>query len=379
MAITKIPSKKYGYTYQVDYRYKNDVGVVQRIIKSGFKTEKDAKTFLKKKKEEIALQELRKCNKTFDEVFKEYMEVEGVIKYANSSKIYYLETHKRYVKGKFGSTPITAIKYINLQKEFNNYANKYNYPTVKNIKKIFSVTFSFAIRAGYVRDNPAKLLQLPKNPIGKKVKVEVISDEDLTALMNKLQKISKHSPKREAIEFNSKAYAMALYIGRYTGLRVSEVLALKKEDFDLINCTMNVRRRVEYAGLKRSEIYLTEKLKSHDSKAVVEINRKFCENLKLWFEYNPNDLVICDRNGNLIHPETLNIMLREKSKELGIHFHFHMLRHTYATELMMAGVNPVVVKDLMRHSEVSITWNTYTHPESDEQRKALEKVYMEIK
>lgn len=31
-----------------------------------------------------------------------------------------------------------------------------------------------------------------------------------------------------------------------------------------------------------------------------------------------------------------------------------MLRHTYATELVMSGVNPVVVKDLMRHSDISI-------------------------
>ncbi len=39
-----------------------------------------------------------------------------------------------------------------------------------------------------------------------------------------------------------------------------------------------------------------------------------------------------------------------------------MLRHTYATELMVAGVNPIVVRDLLRHSTVNTTWNVYTHP-----------------
>lgn len=378
MAITKIPSKKNGYTYQVDYRYKNDLGVMQRIIKSGFKSEKEAKTFLKEKIENIALQEFKKNNKTFDEVFDEYIEREGEIKYAKSSKLYYLETHKSYIKGKFGATPITAIKYMNLQKAFNGYIKNYNSPTVRNIKKVFSATFKYAIKVGYVRENPVSMIRLSQVSAAK-IKVETISDEDLSILMENLQNTSKWSPNYKESDFRGKAYAMALYIGRYTGLRISEVLALKKEDFDLVNCTLNVKRRVEYAGLKRKDIYLTEKLKSQGSKAKIEISKHLSEKLKQWFEYNPNDLVICGSKGDIVHPETLNIALRNKCKNLGIYFHFHMLRHTYATELMMAGVNPVVVKDLMRHSEVSVTWNTYTHPESDEQRKALEKVYMEIK
>lgn len=56
-----------------------------------------------------------------------------------------------------------------------------------------------------------------------------------------------------------------------------------------------------------------------------------------------------------------------------------MLRHTYATELMMSGVNPVVVKDIMRHAEVNTTWNTYTHPKNEEQRQALDDLYIKMK
>lgn len=52
-----------------------------------------------------------------------------------------------------------------------------------------------------------------------------------------------------------------------------------------------------------------------------------------------------------------------------------MLRHTYATELMMAGVNPVVVKELLRHSKVNIIWDIYTPPKREDQRKALDDLY----
>ncbi|MEG0576891.1 MAG: hypothetical protein RR500_03455 [Bacilli bacterium] len=37
-----------------------------------------------------------------------------------------------------------------------------------------------------------------------------------------------------------------------------------------------------------------------------------------------------------------------------------MLCHTYVTELMMSGANPIVVKDSLRHCKVTTTW-MYIH------------------
>ena len=38
-----------------------------------------------------------------------------------------------------------------------------------------------------------------------------------------------------------------------------------------------------------------------------------------------------------------------------------MLRHTYCTNLILAGVAPVTVKDLMGHASIRITLDIYTH------------------
>lgn len=378
MAITKVPSKKQGFTYQVDFRFKDALGVTQRIVKSGFKSQKEAKSFLKNEQEKIAVESIKECNKTFDEVFCEYMEVEGRVKYANASKVYYLTTHDRYIKNKFGRTPITAVKYINLQKEFKKLSEKYNYPTLKNIRKVFSVTLAYAEKAGYVKCNPVPQTRLPKNPVVERVIVETISNEDLRRLIDLILTPNKYNPHPVENAFKSNSYAMALFIGRYTGLRVSEALALKKSDFDLENNTLTVQRRVEYAGLHKKDIYLTETMKSPKSKATVEISRGLSGYLKQWFEVNPHDLVICDNEGEMIPPETFNMKIRTSAKKLGVHFHYHMLRHTYATELMMAGINPIVVKDLLRHSEVNTTWSIYTHPKSEDQREALDQLYMKM-
>ena len=49
------------------------------------------------------------------------------------------------------------------------------------------------------------------------------------------------------------------------------------------------------------------------------------------------------------------------------HIRFHDLRHSNATALIMAGVNPRVVQQRLGHADVNITLNTYTHvlPEMD--------------
>lgn len=383
MAISKIPSKKYGYTYQVDIRYMDSIGRKTRHIKSGFKSINDAKKYEKKFKEELELSKLQESieYKTFNDIYYEYMRVEGEVKYANSSKVYYNATHRMYIKNTIGNEKIVSLKYVNLQQFINQMSEKYNPPTLKNIKKLLAVTFKYALRVGYIGENPIPYLQFPKSDDDRRVKVEIISDENLSKIIDALQVVKKTVPysSKEDVKFTFKAYAMALIIGRYTGLRVSETLALKKEDFDLENHRMTVNKRVEYCGLKAKDIYITHQMKSPNSKATVEISKKLCSYLENWFKINPYEFVICDAKGEFIKPETLNHKIREVCKELGIHFHYHMLRHTYATELVMSDVNPVVVKDLMRHSEISTTWSTYTHPQNEDQRKALDDLYMEMK
>jgi site-specific recombinase XerD len=42
-------------------------------------------------------------------------------------------------------------------------------------------------------------------------------------------------------------------------------------------------------------------------------------------------------------------------------FHFHMLRHTYTSNLLSNGANPKEVQELLGHSDVSTTMNIYAH------------------
>lgn len=379
MAIIKIKSKKYGYTYQVDVRYKDVFGVTQRHIKSGFKNKGEAKKYessiIEKANSNILLTDSK--GKTFNDVFEEYMELEGMNKYADATVFYYKRTHDKYVKDDFGKIPIQSINYAVMQKHINEISKIYSYPTIKNIKKLFAVTFKYGVRVGYISDNPVPNILIPDKAEAKQV--TTINDDDLKKLIESILINESKTHNKEKTEFSYKSYAMALVIGRYTGLRISEVLALRKDDFDLENNRLTIQRRLEYAGLKKKNIYTTETLKTKSSKSTVEISGKLSEYLKLWFDYNPYDLVICDINGKIIAPPAIQDRIRKVSRKLHMDFHYHMLRHTYATELMMADINPIVVRDLLRHSRVNTTWNVYTHADTDDQRDVLDQVYDEEK
>jgi len=54
------------------------------------------------------------------------------------------------------------------------------------------------------------------------------------------------------------------------------------------------------------------------------------------------------------------------------HIRFHDLRHTAATLLLMQGIHPKIVSEMLGHSTVSITLDTYSHVLPDMQRDATE-------
>ena len=53
---------------------------------------------------------------------------------------------------------------------------------------------------------------------------------------------------------------------------------------------------------------------------------------------------------------------------------FHDMRHTFATRLFELGEEPKTVQELLGHSTVSITLNTYTHVLEAVKQNAISKL-----
>ena len=72
------------------------------------------------------------------------------------------------------------------------------------------------------------------------------------------------------------------------------------------------------------------------------------------------------------------ICRRAKKKVAGLeNFHFHMLRHTFTSNLLSYGAAPKDVQELLGHADVSTTMNIYAHATREAKRSSarlLDKV-----
>ena len=84
-------------------------------------------------------------------------------------------------------------------------------------------------------------------------------------------------------------------------------------------------------------------------------------------------------DGAFESPRAVGVMCRTASKKIdGMEeFHFHILRHTYTSNLHANGAAPKDVQELLGHADVSTTMNIYAHATREAKRtsaRLLDKV-----
>lgn len=367
MSIRERKGKK-GVSYQVYFPYKNELGITCIYRQGGFKTKKEAKTHETLIKAQIAKDGFLKieCKLTLNEVFNDYY---SLIKKKDLStgtlklrKILY----SNYIEPTIGKYGIVKIKYQALQNLFNN-LTKVSLGTQKNIKSVLNLVFTYACRCGYIENNPVPFIELTsKAPVKANA---YLTDNQFNQIIEILEN------KRTRDKFKLKSTIIAFYISFYTGLRISEVLALEKNDFDFINNEIHVNKQLDCFGKRKDKISIKAKLKTSASNAVIPLAEPLKEILVDWFKVNPYDHVICDVNGNYIHSGYIRSLNPYIKKILGIDFHFHMLRHTFVSNLANKGISPQIAKELARHSDIATTMNIYTHVNEDSQKQAINAVF----
>jgi integrase len=164
----------------------------------------------------------------------------------------------------------------------------------------------------------------------------------------------------------------ALYVlAIHTGLRQGELLGLKWDDVDLEGSSLQVRRTLTITKsgpvftspkttASRRSVTLTsnstEALKSHLKHQLGEIDSVG----SLWSE---NGLIFASEMGEPLNRHNLTRRsFKPLLKRAGLpQIRFHDLRHTCATLLLTRNVNPKIVSEMLGHSSIAITLDTYSH------------------
>lgn len=82
------------------------------------------------------------------------------------------------------------------------------------------------------------------------------------------------------------------------------------------------------------------------------------------------------KKGTPVKNSTYDTMLFELCDKAGItRFSMHVLRHTFATRYIEAGMKPQILQMILGHSGIGITMNLYVHVTDDEKEvQSVEKM-----
>jgi integrase/recombinase XerD len=158
-----------------------------------------------------------------------------------------------------------------------------------------------------------------------------------------------------------------------TGMRLGQALGLRHSDF------VGHERRVEI--VLREDNANRARAKSGGSVPVVsELVRLYADYMHEEYGELDSDYVFVNLwAGRIGHPmgaEAVADLVRRTRSKVGFHFTPHMLRHTYVTLAVRAGVPLEIVSRLVTHRSIETTSSTYLHASVEDLRAALDRAGM---
>lgn len=281
---------------------------------------------------------------------------------------------KMVEKSKIGNENIKNLLEKDYQDFFNEIAKKYAKSTIDKCYSEINSALKYARRKKIIEVNYLEDIIKPTSQNDEK---------EVKALTTKQQKIFSDYLFNLSIE--DYEYKNVFLIQMYMGLRIGEVLALKRQDIDLENKKIHIQRTLT-ENRDRKKI-LGKKPKTYSGDRVIPIPDIVYSYVKEQFDISANhiDDLLFVNNDKLVRHTSMNDQLQRRLINLGIYengFSTHSLRHTYATRCIESGMQAIVLSKLLGHKDVRVTLNTYVKVFNEYQTKVAKQVenyYQDIK
>lgn len=410
--------RKRGSGYQYYFEIAPVDGKRKQKVKSGFKTKSEAYNEGMKAYNEYTNTGHSFTPKTLsysdylDYWIKEHCEIN--LKYHTIQA--YKNIIKNHIKPRLGFYRLSQITTSTLQECVNNiYVERgFSKNFLKNILKVLKTSFGDATDVvGFVKENPALKVRLPKYDIPDEDPAHIFTKEEVEIILNRFK--------------NNHAIYYAFLTAYYTGLRVSEVFGLTWEDIDFENKTLRVDRNIlkknQKGGTKNRRIsgnattvwyfgtcktpssyrtidigdtltnalkdfkeeqekykqeygdsymkhYAKEVVNQYTNKPEIKIINAFAEIEVALPEVN---LVFVKNNGVFEGTATAKYPFKVIHYELGISCRFHDFRDTHATRLIESGADIKAVSKRLGHSTIRTTYEIYVRVTSKMKNDTVER------
>lgn len=260
-----------------------------------------------------------------------------------------------------GAVPITQLKPEALQKYYsdslvNGRLNKrggLNPLTVRHHHALLHRALKNAVEWGLIIRNPADLTHPPKP---QPTEISIMNEGEIQEFLEAARKTP---------------YFHLFHTILFTGLRRSEVLALRWSDIDLFQCQISVSRSIHRL---RNGTFIYRQPKSVKGRRTVALSpiatgvlnefreKTTAEKLLEGMPLRETDLVFSKKDGSAIRPNTISRAWSDLAKKCGISAsRLHDARHSHASIMLKAGIHPRIVQERLGHSTISVTLDIYSH------------------
>src|SRR5260370_4369559 len=276
-----------------------------------------------------------------------------------ATRIVYREFLTRWVKPLWGRINIRAVRTVAVEQWLRGLTRVNSSPmapsTKAKIRNLMSVVFNHAIRYEWLEQGKNPILLVRQSAKRQRIP-EFLEPEELRALLSQL----------------GQGFRLMVLLDAATGLRRSELLALKWEDIDFDDLQINVRRSIY--------MNIVGNCKTEASRKPVPMDTRLASELSIWKQASPynqaNDWVFASPHTKGRHPYWPDILLsrviRPAAARAGIRKHvgWHTFRRSFSTMLIANGENVKVVQELMRHANCRCTLEIYSQASVQPTRNA---------
>ncbi len=309
-----------------------ETGNQKRVVLGYFKTRKEALQSLAKN---IDIKfNIETMNLTFENVWNKWIlehsekVTEKTLKVIKSRK----NNFKPFLKMKF-----VDIKLIDYQDFFDQL--QLSTGNMRNLKGTLTLIYKYAMRYEIIERNYPELVTIKKAK-AINTRNKVFSKDEINLLWKNKNLIGIDG----------------ILIMIYTGLRIGELLSLKKAD-------INIEERYLIGGSKTTA----------GKNRCVPINSKILSLFEI--RMRESKVYLFEKDGKEYKYNSFSNSIKKSFKVLNLSSHtIHDCRHTFATLLNNADANTTSIKQIIGHSSFNTTEKIYTHKDIDELRKAIDLI-----
>lgn len=337
-------------------------GKRKQCRKGGFRTKREAQTYLDKVKGEVATGTFRDANnQTFEQYATEWLINKKTL--SPTTIEHYTFLLNKHIIPLIGNkklkdlTARTFEQFYNFKEGEGTISNT----TIKHLHRLIVNILNSAVRKDYILSNPAtKVDNIPQKD---EFHPELIDLDDIHTVINSAPTLT---------------HKVAFALGFQMGLRRGEILGLTWDSINFKEQELSITK----------QLVLTTKgpiFKEPKTKGSIRINpipysvfklllelQEYQKSLKEKGIINEHNVVICKDNGCNYNPSSLTSSLKRTLKKLNLpEMRFHDTRHCCAQQLYLLGVDEKTVSDLLGHYTPVFTRNTYQHRNKNMIKNAL--------